>query len=244
MKTTPIIYIVFVVSVLLVACGDNTDCRQQSRECATGFTCEEGNSGKWDCVKSEEVKPEVVPDEAAPPEPNHHFVRDPKIETTQCKDHPRCSKMALECLCNVKKQLVSRTLDRDGDGTGDEKAVYQYNHRDFLTIVAVDEGMDGTDDQRHEYGYRGEGIPAFWDIFGISDSTNKKPDSRLIYVYDNEDKLILEDFDTGRDGTIDRRCAYDPPCPPPIPNPTCKPVCKEVKIAPPKDGEHENPEDR
>ena len=244
MKTTPIIYIVCVASVLLVACGDNVDCRQQSQECASGFTCEEGKSDKWECVKSEEVKPEVVPDELTPPEPKHHFARGPKVETTACKDHPRCSKMSLECLCNAKKQLVSQTLDKDGDGKGDEKAVYLYNQEDFLTFVIVDEGMDGADDLRHEYGYRGEGIPMFWEITRAPDSTNKKPNSRLTYVYDNEGKLIFEDFDTGIDNTIDRRCVYDPPCPPPIPNPTCKPICKEVKIAPPQDGEHENPDDR
>ena len=204
MKTTPIIYIVCVVSVLLVACGDNADCRQQSKECASGFICEEGKSGKWDCVKSAEVKPGVVPNEAAPPEPEHHFTRGPKVDTTACKDHFRCSKMALECLCNEKGLLVSQTLDKDGDGKGDEKAVYQYNQEDFLTFVIVDEGMDGTDDLRHEYGYRGEGIPIFWEITRAPNSTNKKPNSRLNYVYDNEGKLIFEDFDTGIDNTIDR----------------------------------------
>jgi len=244
MKTTPIICIVCVASVLLVACGDNNDCRNKSKECAAGFTCEEGKSGKWDCVKSAEVNPEVVPGKETKPEPEPHFTRGPKVATTACKNHPRCSKMALECLCNEKGFLVSQTLDRDGDGKGDEKAVYQYNQEDFLTFVLVDEGMDGNYNLRHEYGYRGEGIPAFWDIIGTSDATDKNPNSRLTYVYDNENKLIFENFDTGRDGTIDRRCAYDPPCPPPIPNPTCKPVCKEVKIAPPRDGEHENPEDR
>lgn len=246
MKTTPIIYVICVVSVLLAGCGDSNDCRNKSKECATGYTCEEGKSGKWDCVKSGEVQPGILSGkETKPePEPEPHFTRGPKVATTACKNHFRCSKMALECLCNEKGLLVSQTLDKDGDDKGDEKAVYQYNQEDFLTFVIVDEGMDGTDDLKHEYGYRSEGIPMFWEITRAPNSTNKNPNSRLNYVYDNEGKLILEDFDTGIDNTIDRRCVYDPPCPPPIPNPTCKPVCKEVKIAPPKDGELENPDDR
>jgi len=231
-KKTVIIppFTMFLVSV--AACGEGggvVDCRHKSMECAQGFVCAQGETGRWECAKPE---PAAAPrEEEIRPEP----ARAPaggEAATRPCPDHPRCAKLAIECLCDAKGELVSQTLDRDRDGKGDEKARFQYNQEGFLTFVIVDEGMDGKDDLRHEYGYRGEGAPLFWEIRKTPGSANTKPDSRLSYIYDEAGSLVSESLDLGIDGKAERRCLYDPPCAPPIPNPACKAACEDVEIAP------------
>jgi hypothetical protein len=200
-------------------------------ECAEGFVCAQGEAGLWECARPEPEAAAVPHDKEIRPEPAPAQAVG-EAARRPCPDHPRCAKLALECLCDAKGELVSQTLDRDRDGKGDEKARFQYNQEGFLTFVIVDEGMDGTDDLRHEYGYRGEGIPLFWEITKAPNSANTKPESRLSYIYDEAGSLISESLDLGLDGKIDRGCTYDPPCAPPIPNPSCKPACEDLAIAP------------
>ncbi len=221
--------IVYFASALFMACGDNADCRSKSKECASGFVCEGDRSGRWDCIKS---KDDDSSSKEAPVK--HYFARVGKEKTTLCIDHSSCTKGTLECLCNEKKQLVSLILDRDGDGKGDEKAIYQYNQNDYLTFIIIDEGMDGIDDLRHEYGYKSADAPTFREIVRNPEVRSKLPNSRVEYRYNNEGNLVFERVDTGIDGIFERRCVYNPPCPPPIPNSKCRPVCNETKAASPE----------
>jgi hypothetical protein len=218
------------VAVVVAGCGDRADCRHKRMACAEGFACEE-KGGEWLCTKEaalpKVVKEAVAPTSAKPKAKN--FPRAAKVETRECREHRRCSKNALSCRCDAEGRLVEQILDRDKDGEGDEKALFQYNQNDELTFVIVDEGMDGVDDVRHEYGYRSEGVPLFWEIRRSLSSPTKKPNSRLEYSYDGDGKLIRETYDTGADGTPDRVCTYETPCPPPFPNPACKPVCGSPK---------------
>jgi len=164
-----------------------------------------------------------------PPLPNAACVPDCKPEvppsrifTLPCPRHPRCTGKVVVCRCDADANLLLRVLDLDGDGHGDESARFAYDRDGKMTAAIVDEGVDGTEDVRHLYAYDERGLPTVWDVF-----RKNKADSRQVhYVYDNEGQLISEELDQGRDGKIDRKCNYDPPCPPPVPNPACKPVCE------------------
>lgn len=145
-----------------------------------------------------------------------------RVFTLPCVRHPKCIGRTVVCRCDVYGNLLLRVFDLDGDGQSDEAARFAYDRDGKMTAAIVDEGVDGTEDVRHLYAYDERGLPTMWDVFRKS-----KAESRQIhYVYNKEGQLISEELDQGRNGKVDRKCTYDPPCPPPIPNPACKPVCK------------------
>ena len=219
----------------MVCCCGESDCRHKSKECAAGFVCEE-EGGEWDCVKAVEVvtddRDSVKADKAgskvskaAARQPGPDLPAGNQAVDRPCKGHRSCSDKAVECVCNDAGQLVLQILDKDGDGSLDEKAKYRYDPDGQMSSVMVDVDMDGTDDVRHDYGYNSSGVPAFWEIRKLPGGEDKKPDSRLTYHYDAGGLLVEEIIDVGLDGTPDEKCVYDPPCPPPFPNHSCKRTC-------------------
>jgi hypothetical protein len=201
-----------------VACGGDLDCRHKGMECAEGFACEGGSDGAWQCVKR--------PAQAAVPKINGGVRRAPDVTGTPCPLHPMCVGLSAECVCGPDQSLLTRTLDRDGDGKPDEKAVYTTDTEGRIVQVIVDEGMDGTSDSQHSYTYDDRGNPLVWQIDRLSKTPADAKDQQLVYVYDEQGNLTQEKLDLDIDGTVDSTCTYSPPCPPPIPNASCRPVCK------------------
>jgi len=203
-----------------VSCGGDLDCRNKGEECAEGFACEDGAKGGWQCVKDEVQTAAEKPNDAARSAPA------PAPAEAPCPNHPMCAGISAECLCGPDRSLLTRTLDRDGDGKPDEKAVYTNDAEGRAMQVVVDEGMDGSADSQHSYEYDHRGNPAAWQINRLTKAADGAQDQRLAYVYDSQGNLTQEKLDLGVDGSIDSTCTYSPPCPPPIPNASCKPVCK------------------
>ena len=143
------------------------------------------------------------------------------VFTLPCVRHPKCTGRTVVCRCDAYGNLLQRVFDLDGDGQGDEEARFAYDREGKMLAAIVDEGVDGSEDVRHLYAYNEQGLPTVWDIFRKPEAESRQ----VRYVY-AEGQLVSEELDQGRDGKVDRRCTYDPPCPPPIPNPACKPVCK------------------
>ena len=210
-----------VAALAAASCGGELDCRHKGEECAEGFSCEGGGAGAWQCVKStaqpaankgrtDEVRPNPPPAPAEEP----------------CPKHPSCAGLPAECVCGPGGSLLTRILDRDRDGTPDEKATYTNDAEGRPTQVIVDEGMDGSADSQHSYEYNDRGDPLAWQINRLTRTPDGAPDQRLTYEYDAQGRLVKEALDLSIDGTVDSTCTYSPPCAPPIPNPSCRPVCR------------------
>ena len=210
MKATSLLMIPL---VLLLGCGEARDCRHKAMECATGFACEQ-SEGDWICRPSEGW---VGPPPGAPP-------RTP-VENSACRQHKLCLPHALECECDPQGRLLSRTLDKDDDGNPDEKAAYEHNDDGLPVKVTIDLGLDGTDDKQHSYTYDERRNPLTWEFVGLPGGSDPSYKSRLSYRYDESGDLVAEELDEGIDGSVNKRCVYDPPCRPPIPNPSCKRAC-------------------
>ncbi len=226
------ILILALLMFAFAACEAEVDCRQKAMECADGFACEEARGGaSWECVKAE--PPEVRSKQNPPrPEPRPQAPNGVTPEPGRppgpapCMKHPMCGPRATECVCNPAGKIVSRSLDRTGDGKADEKATYDYDGEGHLAAVLVDEGPDGKPDSKHRYEYDVRGNPLVWEILRLDGGAVKEDEQRITYVYDDKGNLTQENVDSKLDGTVDRKCTFDPPCPPPIPNRDCSPVCK------------------
>jgi len=221
------LFIICTLAWVVAACSGEIDCRHKTKECAEGFTCEE-RSGAWVCQKAEASKTdEEVPEPQDVEQPKQaEPAPQKKLEPAPCPQHRQCGPKAVECICAPNGRLMSRTLDKDGDGKPDEKAAYRHDEHGRPLAVVIDEGMDGTEDKRHSYTYDDRGNPLTWDVVGLPGGNAPDDKSRLSYRYDQEGNLVAEELDLGIDEKVDKRCKYDPPCPAPIPNPTCKRVCE------------------
>ncbi|MCK9460997.1 MAG: hypothetical protein M0R80_15285 [Proteobacteria bacterium] len=215
-------------ALLSVSCGGDLDCRHKGAECAEGFSCEPESDGAWRCAKqAAQPAAEGAPKDARPvTDPDPVSAPAPAPAETPCPDHPMCAGISAQCACGPDGVLLTRTLDRDGDGKPDEKAVYTNDREGRPTQVIVDEGMDGSADSQHSYEYNAHGDPVAWRIDRLSKASAEARNQTIVYVYDDQGNLVREETDLDIDEKIDSTCTYSPPCPPPIPNSRCKPICK------------------
>ena len=54
------------------------------------------------------------------------------------------------------------------------------------------------------------------DLGGHGPVADGVADSRQTRTYDDQGNLMIVERDDGADGSLDRRCTYDPPCPPSV----------------------------
>ena len=207
----------------VAGCSGDVDCRHKGKECADGFTCEE-ETGAWICQKAEALESkEAVPESQGVEQPKQAEPRPMNpTEPAPCPQHRQCGPRALECICDHGGKLLTRTLDKNGDGEADEKAEFRHDQHGRMSEISIDEGLDGTDDKRHSYTYDERGNPLTWEIVGLPGGKEPEYKSRLSYRYDEVGNLAAEELDLGIDESVEKRCTYNSPCPPPIPNPACK----------------------
>ena len=155
-----------------------------------------------------------------------------------CNDNPECPGVSHRCICDEGGNIVLSDSDRNGDGRIETRTTYSYDAQGVLLVSEMDIALDGNinrqqvwryDDgqlQAYETDRDGDGVVDTWvdyetdeaglvvqeDYYHNADDTI---DERVLLSYDDEGNRITRDVDLSADGTIDRNCHYDPPCPPP-----------------------------
>jgi hypothetical protein len=128
------------------------------------------------------------------------------------------------CLgCGEHSELVA-ALDEDGDGRTELTYRYRYgpDGQCRSAEMEADEDGDGEADERSRFDYE-EGRLVV-SRYGPDASTGF-----VLEVWRFEyaaGVLVGSTLDRGGDGSVERRCAYEPPCPPPARD--CVPVCQET----------------
>ena len=192
-------------------------------------------------------------------------------ETVPCSGLIECGPRVISCLCNEAGNVVLEDEDRNGDGTADTRIQLNYSDGNLI-LREIDRGVDGFVDERHVWEYEDGVLQAyeidrdgdcgvdsrtsyFADEYGLIVQEDSDTDGdgvveeRVIFAYDGGNR-VARVVDIGADGTIERECDYDPPCPPPyswedcshyiychdtpppLPEPVSRPV-REMPAGPP-----------
>lgn len=114
------------------------------------------------------------------------------------------------CTCNAQGDIV--TWDNvEPDGIADWRARYDYDLVGRRLFQEIDRDVDGIVDSRERFAHSDHSTVSEldWDADGTIDDRN-------YLAYDANGDLILEEWDHDANGTVNRRCTYDPPCPAPF----------------------------
>ena len=118
----------------------------------------------------------------------------------------------------------------DDDGNVDSRSTYTYNSAGNILAVELDSNGDGTADMARTVTYDANDDQLTEDFDWDGNGT---VDQRATRSYDSNGNWLTTEIDgnpfSAPDGTIDRRCINNPPCPPEVhrdleglcPEPTC-----------------------
>lgn len=143
-----------------------------------------------------------------------------EITDTPCDDHSDCPGEG-HCFCDDRGNLVRATLDENGDGRPDRQTVMTYDAQNRRTSIEMDVRVDGTVDVRAAYSYdEAEAMTERWDRNnnGVFEATE---------VFDSDENLVRSETYDDDDGSLTRRCVYDPPCPSRHGGPGCAEECTD-----------------
>ena len=181
------------------------------------------------CIGTQLVRPARANAQCSPHAPMTHGA--------PCADNIECGPRTTRCLCDDAGNVVLEETDRNGDGNADTRTHLTYSAEGDLVLKEVDRGLDDIVDERHRWEYEDGNLQAY----EIDRDADCVIDSRTSYFTDETGVILWEEndadgdgtaeeritfaydggnrvgrlVDIGVNGTIERECQYDPPCPPP-----------------------------